>query len=299
MIIRFVLGVATLFGTAGTVIALDACDLVSGDKLFLDDLDAVIGGLPGGVFEKDPFETNAEFEARKKAAFISLEKKTVVLASSVDQENAIYDAEAGAWFLTRYFPSNASFDFVAEAIFKAGLIEHIGFNIGAPFDDEKDRVESIMLRSADEIVDDYYASNALGATIAVKKWHHSRVAIAEIGDVADKPRTKYKNGTELFAFEHRVQVENTLGSGTHLQSALRVDMPRDKARAMNGKIGFAIVADLQAPVRVDGQYYIEPKFDRPNERTVDTVVLIADIRCGIAFGPDLSVLATIHTNPPF
>ena len=156
-----------------------------------------------------------------------------------------------------------------------------------------------MLRSVDELVDEYDASNAMGATITVQKWHHSRVAIGEISGVSKKPRSGYKYGTELFAYADSVQVKDTLGSGSNTVPALRVDMPRDEARVINGKIGFAVVADLQVPARIAGQYFIEPQFDRPAERIIDTTVLIADVRCGIAFGPDFSVLATVQTKPPF
>ena len=288
-----------VIGLASAATAQDACALAPGEKLALDDLDAVLNGLSGTVVEKDAFETNEEFEARKKAAEADIGIRTVVLASNVDQENAVYDADKGAWFLTEYFPSNAIFDFVDDAIESAGLIEDTGYRVEAPFDDEKDRIESVMLRSIDELVGEYDASNAMGGTIAVQKWHHSRVAIGEISGVSKKPRSSYKNGTELFAYVDNVQVKDALGTGFNTLPALRVDMPRDEARAINGQIGFAIVADLQVPARIEGQYFIEPQFDRPAERTIDTTVLTADVRCGIAFGPDFSVLATVQTRPPF
>jgi len=205
----------------------------------------------------------------------------------VDQEQAIYDADKGAWFLNEYFPSNPVFEFADKALEAEGLV--------GPR--ESERIETVMLRSIDELLEEYTGANAMGATLTIAKWRHTRVAISEIASKKGGGYNKY--GPDLFSYADSVQVENILGTGTDSKPASRIDMPRDQARAINGKIGFAVVADLVEPARVEGSFYIEPKFDRPAERTVDTTVLVANIRCGIAFGPDLSVLATVKTKPPY
>ena len=160
---------------------------------------------------------------------------------------------------------------------------------------DEDRVEEVVLRSADELIEEYAALNALGAQISIQKWHHSRTVISEI---APEPPLKNRPGPALFAFTSTVKVEDPY-FGTQTTWALRINMPRDQARAINGKIGFAIVADLFGSTRVEYQTLIEPTFDNPNDRTVDTTVIAANIRCGIAFGPDQSILAIAMTRPPY
>ena len=261
--------------------------MAPGEKLNIDDLDVVLGRTAENVIEKNTFETTEEFEARKAAAVDTIGSKTVVLASDVDQKHAIYDADKGAWFLTEFFPSNGRFIFIDDALKSAGLIVSTDYY-------ETERIKSDVLRSVDELLEDYTGSNAMGATIAIQKWHHERIVISEI---SPKPPTKSKDGVELFAYADTVQV-NFLGSD-RTYSALRIDMPRDQALAINGKIGFAIVADLVDPVRVESQTFIAPEFDNPYDRTIDTTVFVANIRCGIAFGPDHSILATVQTRPPY
>lgn len=280
--LRYILSCLAILAGIPAAAAQDACALAPGMVLVLDDLDAVLRGVSQQPREKDPFETTAEFEARRAAAGAGPE--TVVLASDADQRQAIYDADRAAWFLTGYFPSNATLGFVDYALQTAGLI---GYG-------DRDRIEYVMLRSEDVPLGDYTAANAMGASLTVRKSRHTRVAIAEVGP---KTRSGYKIGTELFAYADTVQVKS--GTEFRSQPALRIDMPRDRARAINGRIGFAVVADLVDPLRVEGRHHIAPKFDNPYDRQVETTVLLADIRCGIAYGPDLSVLAVVGTRPPY
>lgn len=279
-------GLISAHGLASAAAGQDACAIQVGDKITLTDLTSVLEGTRRTAITKDPFETSAEFEARRLASAESAGFKTVILASNVDHENAIYDADKSAWFLTKYFPSNPVFEFADKALEDHGLIGHR----------DSERVETVILRSVDNIIGDYSASNAMGATLKVEKWLHERVAISEI---APTKRSGYKYGPEIFAFPDEVEVNNVLGSGTKLEPALRIDMPRDQAREISGRIGFAIVADLVDPVRIEGSFYIEPKFDRPADRTVKTTVLVADILCGVAYSPDFSVLAIVKTRAPY
>ena len=159
--LRHILCFTAILAGQAAAAAQDACALAPGAVLTLDDLDTVLHRARAQSPEKDPFETTAEFEARKAAAGAG--PQAVVLASDVDQRQAIYDADQGAWFLMPYFPSNATFGFVDVALETNGLI---GYG-------ERNRIEAVMLRSADVALGDYTASTAMGASLTVRKWRHS------------------------------------------------------------------------------------------------------------------------------
>lgn len=263
----------------------DACTLRVGDKLVMDDLNVVLSEVASQAIEKDEFETTEEFEQRKAEA-LAATPRYFVLATSADQGQAVYDADKGAWFFTEYFPSNGSFTFVDELPFDRGVIEFRA----------RDSAEALVVRSSDTLVSSYSATNAMGGSTTVGEWQHERVFVVE---VTTKPVNGDRYGPNLFEYFDSVNLPNELSSGTRMHSAMKVEMPREIARSLKGKFGFAVAGVTVPPGYVEGPHFIKPTFDLPNERVIETKILLADIHCGAVFGPDQVVLAVLNPREPF
>lgn len=275
---------STFILSASFVAAHPACGLKAGERIPVDDLDAVLSAAGGAAVQKDEFETTEQFEQRKAKA--TLTSSEFALDILTDQEHAVYDADRSVWTFHEFFLSGGNYNFDEEALATAGL-----GNAGWSY--------SKMLRSTDVDLGSYLASNAFGREVLVAKGLATRTGIIEIAWGQPLPSDYMARFDPKFQMPLSVRLP-AVGLPDGLEaSAFEVPMTVAEARLAKGGFRFVVAGELVEPFRITHTSHIFPEIDNPKDVSVEMTYLIADIQCGILADKEGRVLTVLPTIAPF
>jgi hypothetical protein len=275
----FVAATLSAVASAAAASTNDTCPFEVGDTLSPltgTDLSRILLELP---LKKDVFETSAEFNSRKTAVLKEFIDAPAVALTYGDPNypdqsfsTARYDADLERIFYNQYFISNG-YDDAGTALKNTGTIGQYDFDAYIAFD----------LSLTEQVVGTYSGGNALGASVTVSEVLRRTISIAqltpsrELGD-------PYFN--DLFMADMPKSVSNTMAPS----EVLGFEMPIDVAKEEFSQLQTAVAFQLEEPYLVHNENYIRPVITNPEDRTIQSTVLLGNIYCAAVLNSNNVVL---------
>ena len=250
------------------------CHSYVGQQVSFSSTQDVLASLRKTPTMKGEFETTADFESRKAAAFKDI-PKLLVLPSIFEGKHISYDADQQAMSVKSYALSNLNTDY-------AGV-----FGYGTDFDGKiefsrlYDNLDAVIYRS-EKNVGQYSGENAYGASRNVRKIDRRTVSIFE---------REGEYGEDLFPSKMTDEdgVDSIIG--------FVYDIPIEQAKLARDNWKSGYVVELKSPYFTEGPVrHKGPSITRPTEINETLSVVIADIKCGIVTDSSSRVLLSEATR---
>lgn len=224
----------------------------------------------GGGLEKGEFESTAQFEQRKAA---NRATGPVLVSVDIAPEAVSYDADRQAFFI--YMGQLESTEMYFDDYWRPDEIKKLIGTLG--------HNPPMSIKASETVVqtDSYTASNAFGATTTVSVQDRTYGILFEERGGSGFSRPQFN------IFDKRG------GKGL---ITIDVPVPAERAPELKGKIQFVALAEPKAPYAITFENHESAKIDRPRDETSIFQIVIADIQCFAARGPDGNILAHWKTR---
>ena len=268
-----------IFTTPAVAENLDQCPFVVGESfeaISKSNFSELINSFPK---EKSQFETTEKFKERQKTYLENSMPPLAILATEMDRDKLRYNADEGYFYYNDYLLSNGRYgpngDIITELFNLQDSFEYMDLQ----------GIKHVVLQGRSE-TGSYEASNASGASISVTEVSYSNVIIygdhVLDGDTLDlvKRDGEYVKVQKYYGYEPVVTLEAENILGDMVNEPYHV-LPYDINHAekfFNGVQTYTAV-DMGSPVILSDTQKIPATFDLPEERTLNNVVIKADIIC--------------------
>lgn len=240
---RVVVTAALLLASASFAFA--DCSLKVGAKASFTSVDTLQENLSargGKHLEKDEFETEKQFRARTSKLNKDLRKEIYLVEVKNPHAQPTYEAEEQRFKISQDVWYPLFFSF-NENVTSTG--------------------HKLLFESRDKPVSSYEAANAFGAATTVSIVDRVNYSIF------DRPAARMDEPTwKTDYIEYRDR-------GVYLK------MPGDKARALNGKLRFAVEFSPKAPLVIEEKSVSTPTFKYPTQYRTTMHLFFGDLRCAV------------------
>lgn len=264
--------VSALMLAGGHPAVVQTCATYEGQSVSLVSVDTLILAVSNLPNERDEFETSEQFRARVQTSLEGV-RKTYVVQTMFDAEQAVYDADRQHFSIKSYALDNMNASW--EAVFGYGrpLFERVKFSPLRNLD--------IVVSSSERVTGTYEASNAFGASATISEI--SRVTVG----IFDREAVY---GESLFFRDREEEraVDQVIGT---------IPAEPEIARDLKGAMRGAVVIAPKAPwYGVGHKRWGRPTISKPRDIKETVSAVIADIQCALVLDGSNRVLLSVQTR---
>jgi hypothetical protein len=260
-------------GAMPTATVATECASFVGQRPTVLSFDNAVRSLPN-IPPKGEFETTAQFEARKAAALAGLPQEIIVSKKpDKPEEHAVYDADSQQLRIKSYFFTDLPIIDYWDAIQPTEFYEAL--KPGLTYSNYGVTISYNGVKTGS-----YEAQNSYGARWTIEKITRDQKGIYERAQPFRAPSSLFPVADQSPYF---------LGS---------LPVAPESARLFRQNLMTAFVVRPSTPYVVRSTY--EASYGRtvqnPRETTVNSTILIGDIRCGLLIGTEGVVLSAYETR---